>query len=248
MIENNIQNDRKEILKLITIGVCLLELLIAICTFFYQQDTQSRTEIPISEEMARVYIDHPEKLKDNERLAVNRHSSNQKAYMLITNDIVRRAFSLVPEYLRTAHDDTVRNLMDYGIPLGRRFRALKFWFVLRYFGWNGLADRLREHIRIAAAFADWVDEDDSFERLAPVYFGTVCFRAHPKGINDEEALNTLNETLFHSLNRSRQVFLSHTALGSRYTIRMVIGHIKTREAHARQVWDLARQELRRLNP
>ena len=92
MIDNNKQNDRKEILKLITIGVCLLELLIAICTFFYQQDTQSRTEIPISEEMARVYIDHPEKLRDNERLAVNRHSSDQKAYMLITNDIVRRAF------------------------------------------------------------------------------------------------------------------------------------------------------------
>ena len=92
MIENSKQNDRKEILKLITIGVCLLELLIAICTFFYQQDTQSRTEIPISEEMARVYIDHPEKLKDNERLAVNRHSADQKAYMLITNDIVRRAF------------------------------------------------------------------------------------------------------------------------------------------------------------
>jgi hypothetical protein len=92
MIENTKQNDRKEILKLITIGVCLLELLIAICTFFYQQDTQSRTEIPISEEMARVYIDHPEKLKDNERLAVNRHTSDQKAYMLITNDIVRRAF------------------------------------------------------------------------------------------------------------------------------------------------------------
>lgn len=92
MIENSKLNDRKEILKLITIGVCLLELLIAICTFFYQQDTQSRTEIPISEEMARIYIDHPEKLKDNERLAVNRHSSKQNAYMLITNDIVRRTF------------------------------------------------------------------------------------------------------------------------------------------------------------
>jgi hypothetical protein len=92
MIEASKQIDRKEILKLITIGVCLLELLIAICTFFYQQDTQSRTEIPISEEMARVYIDHPEKLKENEKLAVNLHSSDQKAYILITNDIVRRAF------------------------------------------------------------------------------------------------------------------------------------------------------------
>lgn len=92
MIENSKQNDRKEILKLITIGICLLELLIAVCTFFYQQDTQSRTETPISEEMARVYIDHPEKLKDNERLAVNRHSADQNAYMIITNEIVRRVF------------------------------------------------------------------------------------------------------------------------------------------------------------
>jgi hypothetical protein len=92
MIELSLQNDRKEILKLITIGVCLLELLIAVCTFFYQQDTQSRTEIPISEEMARVYIDYPEKLKENERLAVNVHSVNQKGYMLITNEIVHRPF------------------------------------------------------------------------------------------------------------------------------------------------------------
>ena len=92
MIETSSQSARKEILKLITIGVCLLELLIAVCTFFYQQDTQSRTEIPISEEMARVYIDHPEKLMENERLAVNTHSVNQKGYILITNEIVRRAF------------------------------------------------------------------------------------------------------------------------------------------------------------
>ncbi len=91
-MEYSKQHDRKEILKLITIGVCLLELLIAVCTFFYQQDTQSRTEIPISDEMARGYIDHPEKLKENEKLAVNLHASNQKAYMLITNEIVRRAF------------------------------------------------------------------------------------------------------------------------------------------------------------
>ena len=92
MIKTSPQNDRKEILKLITIGVCLLELLIAVCTFFYQQDTQSRTEIPISEEMARVFIDHPEKLKETERLAVNTHSINQKGYILITNEIVRRSF------------------------------------------------------------------------------------------------------------------------------------------------------------
>ena len=92
MIETKLTDDRKEMLKLITIGVCLLELLIAVCTFFYQQDTQTRTEIPISEEMARIYIDNPEKLKDNEKLSFNIHSVNQKGYMLITNDIVRHSF------------------------------------------------------------------------------------------------------------------------------------------------------------
>jgi hypothetical protein len=92
MIETKFSDDRKEMLKLITIGVCILEIMIAICTFFYQQDTQTRTEIPISEEMARIYIDHPEKLKENEKLAYNVHSVNQKGYMLITNEIVRHSF------------------------------------------------------------------------------------------------------------------------------------------------------------
>lgn len=92
MIENINTNDRKEILKLITIGVCLLELLISICTFFYQQDTQNRTETPITEEMARIYIDHPEKLKNNERLGVNRYSSDQKAYLIVSDEIIRRVF------------------------------------------------------------------------------------------------------------------------------------------------------------
>jgi hypothetical protein len=92
MIENINTNDRKEILKLITIGICLLELLIAICTFFYQQDTRNRTETPISEEMAKVYIDHPEKLKNNERLAINRYSSDQKAYIIVSDEIIRHDF------------------------------------------------------------------------------------------------------------------------------------------------------------
>lgn len=92
MTENTKFNDRKEILKLITVGIVLLELIIAVCTFFYQQDTQIQTETPISEEMARVYIDHPEKLKENERLAVNLHVAGQKGYLLITNDIIHHPF------------------------------------------------------------------------------------------------------------------------------------------------------------
>jgi len=161
-------------------------------------------------------------------------------------EIMRRAFSLVPEYLRTAHDDEVRNLMDYGIPLGRRFRALKFWFVLRYFGWDGLAARLREHIRIAKAFAEWVKADKDFELLAPVQFGTVCFRAHPRGMDDDATLDELNEKLLKAVNATHDVFLSHTKLGTRYTIRMVVGQIRTQESHARSAWDLFQRELKRL--
>jgi aromatic-L-amino-acid decarboxylase len=163
-------------------------------------------------------------------------------------DIMRRAFSLVPEYLRTEHDDVVRNLMDYGVPLGRRFRALKLWFVLRYFGWNGLADRLREHIRVAKVFSDWVVADPAFELLAPVHFATVCFRAHPKGIDDEATLDKLNEELLNAVNKTREVFLSHTKLGTRYTIRMVVGHLRTQESHARNVWNLIQREFKRVQP
>jgi aromatic-L-amino-acid decarboxylase len=161
-------------------------------------------------------------------------------------EIMRRAFSLVPEYLRTAHDDKVRNLMDYGVPLGRRFRALKLWFVLRYFGWDGLAARLREHMRIAQEFKRWVESDRNFELLAPVYFGTVCFRAHPKGMDDEALLSKLNDDLINAVNGTRETFLSHTKLGERYTIRMVVGQLRTRELHARQVWDQMQRELKKL--
>ena len=161
-------------------------------------------------------------------------------------EIMRRAFSLVPEYLRTAHDDVVRNLMDYGVPLGRRFRALKLWFVLRYFGWDGLAARLREHLRIAGAFKQWVEEDPDFEVLAPVHFATVCFRAHPKGMDSEQELSKLNDDLINLVNGSRETFLSHTKLGDAYTIRMVVGQLKTSEEHALMTWRQIQTALKTL--
>ena len=162
--------------------------------------------------------------------------------------VLRQAFSLVPEYLRTAHDDVARNLMDYGVPLGRRFRALKLWFVLRYFGVDGLASRLREHLRIAQLFKQWVETHPRFELLAPVLFGTICFRAHPAGIDDEETLDKLNESLLSAINRKRVMFLSHTKLNGKYTLRMVIGHLRTEEVHAKQAWDMIVQELKELHP
>jgi aromatic-L-amino-acid decarboxylase len=160
---------------------------------------------------------------------------------------VRAAFSLTPEYLRTSEAGSVRNLMDTGIQLGRRFRALKLWVVLRHFGSEGLRARLAEHMRLARLFAGWIDADASFERLAPVPFSVVCFRARPPAFaGDAIALDALNERLLDRVNASGDVFLSHTRLNGVFTIRLAIGHIRTAEAHVRRAYDLLSAELSRL--
>jgi aromatic-L-amino-acid decarboxylase len=158
-------------------------------------------------------------------------------------EVLRRAFSLVPEYLRTAQDGQVENLMDYGIQLGRRFRALKLWFVLRYFGWEGIAARIREHIRLAQEFAGWVEAHPDFERLAPTPFSTVCFRAHPAEVNDDDELNRLNEKLLEAVNATREVFLSHTKLNGRFTLRLAIGNLGTEERHVQRAWEIIQHQL-----
>jgi aromatic-L-amino-acid/L-tryptophan decarboxylase len=148
-------------------------------------------------------------------------------------DTVRAAFSLTPEYLETSESSEVRNLMDTGIQLGRRFRALKLWMVLRYFGAEGIRGRLAEHVRLARQFADWVDRSSDFERTAPVPFSVVCFRARE---TDE-----FNRALLDRLNASGEVFLSHTKLGDRYTLRLAIGNLHTTERHVARAWELIRQ-------
>ncbi len=152
-------------------------------------------------------------------------------------DTLRQAFSLTPEYLRTP--DNARNLSDTGVQLGRRFRSLKLWMILRYFGAEGLRARLREHIRLAQLLAGWVDAHPDFERLAPVPFSVVCFRANPRArIMPDAELDTLNEALMHRVNESGDIFLSHTKLRGAFTIRVAIGNIRTGEAHVRRLWDL----------
>ena len=156
-------------------------------------------------------------------------------------DVLRRAFSLVPEYLTTTDASSVRNLMDYGVSLGRRFRALKLWFVLRYFGEAGIQARLREHIRLAATFAGWVDAAPDFERLAPAPFSTVVFRWRPARQTDEAALDAANATLLERINETGEVFLSHTRVSGRYGLRLAIGNIRTTERHVARAWELARE-------
>src|SRR5207245_3039105 len=115
-------------------------------------------------------------------------------------DVVKAAFSLVPEYLRNTESTDVPNLMDYGTSLGRRFRSLKLWMIMRYFGQEGLAARIHEHIRLGQLVRQWVEESSDFEIMAPTPFSTVCFRAHPKGIDDETQLELLNEHLMNRIN------------------------------------------------
>jgi aromatic-L-amino-acid decarboxylase len=163
-------------------------------------------------------------------------------------DVLRRAFTLTPEYLRTSEEGPVRNGSDYGVQLGRRFRALKLWMILRYFGHEGLAARIREHCRLARLFASWVGESKDWELLAPVPFSVVCFRARPP-LQDEpdEAraarLDALNEGLMNAANATGEIFLSHTKLRGVFTLRLAVGNIRTAEAHVRRAWELLNEQL-----
>ncbi len=160
-------------------------------------------------------------------------------------DEVRAAFSLTPDYLRTPEGGSeVRNLMDTGVQLGRRFRALKLWAVLRYFGSESIGERIGEHLRLAQRFAGWVDESPRFERLAPAPFSVVCFRARPPdGAAGDADLDALNERLLDAVNATGEVFLSHTKLNGVYALRLAIGHIRTEERHVRRAWEILNEQL-----
>jgi aromatic-L-amino-acid decarboxylase len=160
--------------------------------------------------------------------------------------VMKAAFSLVAEYLKTSDAGVVKNGMDYGIQLGRRFRALKFWFVIRYFGREGMIARLKEHIRLARLFASWVEASTDFELMAPVPFALVCFRARVnsphvgKGSAEEEdeVLNALNERIMNEINASGEAYLSHTKLNGKFTLRLSVGSIHVEERHLEKVWKL----------
>jgi aromatic-L-amino-acid decarboxylase len=207
-------------------------------------------------------------------------------------EVLRRAFSLVPDYLQTpdgsllrqaqderpplesirSESDSVRgepesvrgepesvrgepvepptpgprNLMDYGTSLGRRFRALKLWMILRYFGADGVRARLREHLRLTNLLVEWIDHSPDFERLAPVPFSTVCFRYSPPDASPER-LDQLNERLLDRLNATGEVYLSHTRLHGRFVLRAAIGNLRTTEAHVGRLWELLQRESNALD-
>jgi aromatic-L-amino-acid decarboxylase len=175
-------------------------------------------------------------------LAVNFDCS---AYYVRDVDALLRSFALTPEYLRSAQDAEVVNFRDWGPQLGRRFRALKLWFVLRSYGVTGLQAMLREHIALGHEFAAWVKAEPEYEVMAPSPVGLVCFRHRPAHIaQDEAALTEHNRALLDRLNRSGRVFLTHTTLGGRYAIRLAVGQRCTRREHVAEAWRLVQEAAR----
>jgi aromatic-L-amino-acid decarboxylase len=155
---------------------------------------------------------------------------------------LRDAFSLIPEYLRT-DEIGATNLMDLGFQLGRRFRALKLWLVIRAFGVEGLRERLREHCAMARELAGWIEADPAFELAAPVPFSVVCFRARladapAAGPARDGAQDAFNERLLGAVNAAGPFFLSHTVLRGRYTLRVAIGNLRTTRRHIDELWRL----------
>lgn len=160
-------------------------------------------------------------------------------------EVLRDAFSIVPEYLTTgdAAEESEPNLMDYGTSLGRRMRALKLWMVIRYFGTDGLATRIREHCRYASLVARWADAEPDFELLAPAPLSVVCLRAHPPGLDDPGTLDTMNQRILERINTGGRYFLSHTRLHDAYAIRVAFGNLRQEERHARGVISALRSAL-----
>ncbi|HEX2984279.1 MAG TPA: pyridoxal-dependent decarboxylase, partial [Ignavibacteriales bacterium] len=156
--------------------------------------------------------------------------------------VLKQAFSLVPEYLKTQTEGEVDNYMDYGIALGRRFRSLKLWLVIKYFGESGLADRLRENIRLGGLFKSYVEKSPIFELIAPVPFSVVCFRAKPEGYSEDE-LNALNQKLMDSVNADGDIFISHTKIKDKLVLRFVIANLRMEERHIRSAWDVFNKKL-----
>jgi len=169
-------------------------------------------------------------------------------------DVLRQAFSLVPEYLRTLDQATpVRDFNEYQPQLGRRFRALKIWFVIRYFGLEGIRRRLVAHLDLAQRFRAQVEAEPEAEVLAPTPFATVCFRWRPRAFVGREGeepvevtLAALNEQLMAAINASGDVFISHTRLAGRFTLRVALGGIRTEARHVDRAWELVAEHGRRL--
>jgi aromatic-L-amino-acid decarboxylase len=161
-------------------------------------------------------------------------------------EILKMAFSLTPEYLRTAEAGQVKNMMDYGVSLGRRFRALKLWMIFRSLGHEQMSRTIKEHITYANKLAKMIEDQSDFEMMAPVPFSTLVFRFHPRKVEGRplSEINSLNERLLDAVNQTGEVFLSHTKLRGKFGIRLAIGNLKTRWEDVLLAWDVIKQQAK----
>ena len=155
-------------------------------------------------------------------------------------EVLKSAFSIVPEYLKTPEIEAGRSLMDYGVALGRRFRAIKLWFVLRYFGQQGIISRLRNHVQLAQSLASWVDAAPEWERVAPAPLSLVAFRFISEKL-DATALDDANHRIMDRVNKSGEAFITHTVVRGRTCLRVSIGNLKTTHPHVQRLWELLQE-------
>ena len=156
------------------------------------------------------------------------------------SELLKQAFRIVPDYLVVTEPESVVNLMDYGVSLGRRFRSLKLWMVIRSFGVEGLAAVIREHIRLAGELARWVEAEPGFELLVKPKFSAVVFRSVLPGASQTEN-DEHNRRIVESVNRTRETFISQTTVRGSYAIRIAIGNLRTKETNVRRAWELVKK-------
>ncbi len=163
------------------------------------------------------------------------------AYFVRDAGLLIKTMEILPEYLKTGTRGRVNDYRDWGIPLGRRFRALKLWFVIRNFGLEGLQKKLSYHLQLTRQLKQIIEDSNDFEIMAPVPLNTICFRYHPSGIDDPVKLDKMNERLMQQLNESGKVYFTHTRLNGNYVIRFVIGQTNVAEKHIKNAWDLIQE-------
>lgn len=165
------------------------------------------------------------------------------AYFVKDKESLIKTFEIIPEYLKTKPDDFVNNYCDWGIPLGRRFRALKLWFVIRNFGVKGLQNKLRYHISLAKKLEQKIKEDNKFEIMAPVTANLICFRYKPDVKLSQEVLNTINEKLFDEINKTGKIYITHTKLNGNYVLRMVIAQTNVTQKNVDDAWEFIKESV-----
>ncbi|MDX2246540.1 MAG: pyridoxal-dependent decarboxylase [Bacteroidia bacterium] len=166
------------------------------------------------------------------------------AYFVKDKETLIRTFEILPEYLKTRHTSQTHNYRDWGIPLGRRFRALKLWFVIRSYGLEGLKEKIRRDISLTQNLAKEIEKTPDFELFLPPPLNLVCFRFCPEGYGSEEEINELNARIVNQLNASGDIYLTHTKINGKYLLRLSIGQTTMTEEHVSRAWELIRKTAR----